>query len=455
MKGLFIVTFGCQMNEYDSIRIQELLSDDYTLVDNPSDADLIILNTCTIREKAEHKVYSLLGRFKHLKRKNNGLIISVAGCVAQQRGRYLIERFPFLDIVFGPHRIFELPDAIRAVESGKGPVCLNTLEKQFIIPAPSKKLWGIDPVRAYVTVMQGCDNFCTYCIVPLVRGREASRPPEDIISEVEKLVDSGIKEITLLGQNVNSYGNKEQGFPSFAELLQEVSHVPGLKRLRFTTSHPKDLSQDLIECFGTIDILCPHIHLPVQSGSNNVLKAMNRKYTRERYVNLVSSLRDICPDISLTTDLIVGFPGETEKDFEETLSLLEIVRYDQIFAFKYSPRQGTRAADFPDQVPEEIKKKRLAQLFERQDKIGIEQLSRFVGKELTVLVDGHSKSYPSELCGRTPGNHVVNFVGHESMIGKEVPVKIERACLHSLRGTLAASFTSASEGVNFKQAASN
>ncbi len=436
MKRLYIATFGCQMNEYDSIRIEELLSDNYKKVFEPKDADLIILNTCAIREKAEHKVYSLLGRFKHLKKKNPSLILAVGGCVAQQRGEEFFERFPYLDIVFGPHAIFKLPELIKTLEINRKHLCINNLEPHFVIPRARGQLWGIDSVRAYVTVMQGCDNFCTYCIVPYVRGREASRPPGDIIDEVRLLVASGIKEITLLGQNVNSYGKKEQGFPSFAQLLKEVSKIKGLKRLRFTTSHPKDLSPDLIECFSQIDNLCPHIHLPVQAGSNKVLRAMNRHYTREKYLELVSDLRSVCPDISLTTDLIVGFPGETQEDFEQTLSLLEEVKFDQIFAFKYSPRPGTKAAKMSNQVSELEKKKRLAKVLELQDKIGLQRLSRFVGKNIKVLVDGVSKSNPKQLCGRSPGNHVVNFVGTKDLIGKEIDIYIEHACQHSLKGRI-------------------
>jgi len=303
-----------------------------------------------------------------------------------------------------------------------------------VIPKPTGKIWGIDPVRAYVTVMQGCDNFCTYCIVPYVRGREASRPAEDIIDEVRTLVASGIKEVTLLGQNVNSYGKKEKGLPSFSELLKEVAKVEGLKRLRFTTSHPKDLSPDLIECFSKIDILCPHIHLPVQAGSDRVLKAMNRRYTRQKYLSLISDLRSVCPDISLTTDLIVGFPGESQEDFEQTLSLLEEVEFDQIFAFKYSPRAGTKAAKMSGQIPEPEKKERLSKVLEIQDRIGLKRLSRFVGKKVKVLVDGYSKSNPEQLCGRSLGNHVVNFIGPKDLIGKEVDIYIEHACQHSLRG---------------------
>ena len=435
-KGVFITTFGCQMNEYDSKRMEEALYPEYRLVASPEDADIILINTCSIREKAEHKVYSLVGRYRALKHKRPELIIGVGGCVAQQEGERLIRRLPFLDLVFGPQGLYRLRDAIDEIEQGRGPVVLTDMEDAFEIPPPSRAMPTPSAFRAYVTIMQGCDNFCTYCVVPYVRGREVSRPKGDILKEIEALVASGVKDITLLGQNVNSYGKKQGLDTTFAGLLLEVAGMPGLERLRFTTSHPKDFTDDVIEAMATGPPVCDHIHLPVQSGSNRMLKRMNRKYTREHYLHIIHRIKDRLPDISITTDVIVGFPGETKQDFDDTISLLKEVQFDQIFSFKYSPRPFTAAAGFDDQIDEETKQERLSAVIELQKEIGLNRLSRFQGRVVEVLVESVNPNTPGELIGRTTGNHVVNFEGPEELVGKKTELLVERACYHSLRGML-------------------
>ena len=435
-KKLYIVTFGCQMNEYDSQQMAQILQDEYVLTDDPKQADLILINTCSIREKAENKVYSLVGRFKSLKVNRPEVIIGVAGCVAQQMGQTLLKKAPHLDIVFGPQGIAHLPQLIEQVKKGKGPACYTELKKNYSIPLISAPAPNPTPVRAFVTIMQGCDNFCTYCVVPFVRGREISRPYEDILAEVKSMIRQGAKEITLLGQNVNSYGKKNSDLPDFATLLRLVSQIEGLERLRFTTSHPKDLSRTIMECYRDLSNLCEHLHLPVQSGSNNILKRMNRHYTREHYLGLVDQLRSICPEITLTTDLIVGFPGETHEDFKQTIDLLEKVQFDQIFAFKYSPRPFTKAALFKDQVPEEEKSKRLTEVLELQREIGYRRYKALEGKTVEVLVEGQGKSSAQQLIARTRGNHVVNLAGPKDLIGKILSVTIDKACYHSLKAAV-------------------
>ncbi len=435
-KKLYIATFGCQMNEYDSQQMAQILYRDYQLTTDPEDADVILINTCSIREKAENKVYSLVGRFRRLKEKNPDLIIGIGGCVAQQQGKTLFQKAPHIDMVFGPQGISHLPEMLNDVKTGHRQVCFTRLDRYYCIPFVNAPLPEPDPVRAFVTIMQGCNNFCTYCVVPYVRGREVSRPVEDIISEIKIVVKQGVKDVTLLGQNVNSYGTGQPDLPDFAELLRTCSQIPGLKRLRFTTSHPKDLTRDVMKCFRDLPNLCEHLHLPVQSGSTNVLKLMNRRYTREDYLRLIDELKTICPEITLTTDLIVGFPGETEKDFQQTISLLEKVQFDQIFAFKYSPRPFTRAAGFSGQVPEDVKKRRLSEVLDLQKDTGLRRYQSLEGKRLEVLVEGISKARPDELTARTRGNHVVNLPGPRSLIGHFVDVTIEKACYHSLRGNL-------------------
>ncbi len=433
---LYIATFGCQMNEYDSQQMAQILSRDYQLATRPEDADVIIVNTCSIREKAENKVYSLVGRFRRLKEEKPDLIIGIGGCVAQQQGKSLFQKAPYVDIVFGPQGVAHLPNLLREAKKGRKPVCFTSQDRDYNIPFVNAPLPEKNPTRAFVTIMQGCNNFCTYCVVPYVRGREVSRPAEDILSEIRMVIQQGVKEITLLGQNVNSYGKGTSSLPSFAELLKACSRVPGLERLRFTTSHPKDLTRDVMKCFRDLPNLCEHLHLPVQSGSTSVLKHMNRRYTRDDYLRLIDELRMLCPEITLTTDLIVGFPGETEKDFQQTISLLERVQFDQIFAFKYSPRPFTRAAGFSSQVPEDVKSRRLTEVLALQNEIGLRRYQSLEGKTMEVLVEGPNKTRPDELIARTRGNHVVNIPGPDSLTGHLVQVTVEKACYHSLRGKL-------------------
>jgi len=411
-----------------------MLSSQYDLCDSPETADLIIVNTCSIREKAEHKVYSLIGRFKPLKEKKPHLIIAVTGCVAQQEGEKIQERAPFVDIVAGPQGIYSLPTALTALEKNKSNIILTSLDNNFVIPKVDAPIPEKNPIKTFITIMQGCNNFCTYCVVPFTRGREISRPLPDIIDEAKRAVAQGVKEITLLGQNVNSYGKGVE--TSFATLLRSICNISGLKRLRFTTSHPKDLGQDIIDCFGDLEPLCEHLHLPVQSGSNSVLKRMNRKYTREHYLDIIARLKKKCPDIALTTDLIVGFPGESNTDFEQTLSLLKEVEFDQIFAFKYSPRPNTRAALFEDQIDEATKSSRLSQVLELQNSISLKRYNMMVGKTVEVLVEGISKGGNGQLSARTRANHVVNFEGPKELIGKFCDIIINKASYHSLSGTL-------------------
>jgi len=435
-KNLYIATFGCQMNEYDSKRMEQILYPEYVRVDNPELADLILVNTCSIREKAEHKVYSLVGRFKSLKKRKPELIIGVGGCVAQQEGGRLLKKLPHLDLVFGPQGIYRLPEAIKKIEQGQGPVICTEMVDSFDIPPVDSPMPTPSPVKAFVTIMQGCDNFCTYCVVPYVRGREVSRPKEDILKEVKSLVDSGVKDITLLGQNVNSYGKKRGDGTTFSQLLIEVSKIPGVERLRFTTSHPKDFTDDVIEAMCSGLPICDHLHLPIQSGSSRVLERMNRRYTREKYLDIVEKVRSRLPEVSITTDIIVGFPGETHEDFEDTLRLIKEVQYDQIFAFKYSPRPYTKAATFSHQVDETLKKERLSAVIELQKEIGLKRLSRFEGRVIKVLVEMENPSKQGELIARTTGNHVVNLCGSPDLIGQTIEVVVERACYHSLRGRI-------------------
>ncbi len=432
-KKCHIITFGCQMNEYDSLRMAQILSDTYRLTPFAEDADLILINTCSIREKAEHKLYSLLGRLRPLKQKKPGLKIGVTGCVAQQLGKRLFSRAPHIDIVAGPQGLYGLPRALKAIEDGRTHIAMTRLEDKFQIPQVSVPLPVRRPIRAFVTIMQGCDNFCTYCIVPFVRGREMSRPPQDILSEIRSLVEQGVKDITLLGQNVNSYGKNLPEPVEFPDLLRAIDDRFPELRLRFTTSHPKDLSDDLISCFSSLQGLCEHLHLPVQSGSNSILRRMNRKYTIEQYLEKVEKLRKTCPGITITTDIIVGFPGETDKDFQDTISLLEMVRFDQIFAFKYSERPGTAAATFTDSVPEEVRKERLQQVIELQNRIGLEQYRRLENSVMECLIE---KGQGMKLQGRTRGNHVVNIIENKQLVGQTVNVFIEKACHHSLKGRL-------------------
>lgn len=439
------------MNVYDSERIIRLLKPEgFIRTDFPEKADLIILNTCAIREKAEQKAFSFLGRLSKLKKKNPELLVGVGGCVAQQEAEKALSRVPSIDFVFGTHAVPRIAEIINRVEvEGRRIVDVKMSDEI------NESGRGVDDtenstVSRFVTIMRGCDNFCTYCVVPHVRGSEASRKPDSIVNEVKALVDAGVREVTLLGQNVNSYGTKE-GLCSFPELLSRVNDVTGIGRVRFTTSHPKDMSDELIDSFQNLDKLCNHIHLPVQSGSDRVLKKMNRKYTRDQYLDKIMRLKKVCPDIAITSDFIVGFPGEMEDDFQETIKLIETVGYDGLFAFKYSDRPSAPARSFSGKVPEDIKKKRLKVLLELQESITAEKNKMLVGQTVQVLVEGFSKKQGNETLtdklgktqwsGRTVAHKIVNFYGSdenenlpEISIGQLVDVRIEKALAHSLWG---------------------
>lgn len=440
---LYIETFGCQMNERDSEIMAQLLGDHaYLPTSALEQADLVVVNTCSIRGKAAQKAYSSFGRYRKLKEKNPGMILAVAGCVAQQDGEELLSRMPFLDIVLGPQAIYTLPHLVERVRLTGKPVVATTLTPDFIIPPFLPDPATGSPHKRFVTIMQGCDNFCTYCVVPYTRGREISRAFEDILAEVRHLAGHGVREITLLGQNVNSYGRdrRDSAVRTFPELLRAVAAIDGVKRLRFTTSHPKDLSEDLMRCFAELPNLCPHFHLPVQSGSNSVLKRMNRKYTVEEYLDKVARLRSFRSDIALATDIIVGFPGETDADFAATMRLMEEVRYHGAFSFKYSDRPNAKAADFADKVEEEVKSARLAVLQARQEEISLERRQELVGRVVEVMVDGRSSKAEGrrQWNARTVANQVVNFPSPEQLApGKLLLVRIEEACRNSLRGRLA------------------
>ncbi|MCF6180284.1 MAG: tRNA (N6-isopentenyl adenosine(37)-C2)-methylthiotransferase MiaB, partial [Geopsychrobacter sp.] len=361
-KNFYLETFGCQMNIVDSERIVSMLNEiDYQQVESAEQADLILLNTCSVRDKAERKVYGHLGRFKPLKDARPDLIIGVGGCVAEQEGQKMLDEVAFLDLVFGTHNVHRLPELVQQAEAGNRRISvtgfLDRETRLNLFPQRSE----LDGVTRFVTVMQGCDNFCSYCIVPHVRGREISRPSADVLAEVKALVEAGVREVTLLGQNVNSYGNKEDEI-NFAQLVRKVAAIKGLARLRFTTSHPKDLSDELIACFAELDTLCHHLHLPVQCGSNEILQKMNRGYSREEYLATVVKLKKTCPDIRLTTDIIVGFPGETEEDFQQTLDLVAEVGYADAFTFLYSKRTGTAAAELEDKIGARIKQQQFERL---------------------------------------------------------------------------------------------
>jgi tRNA-2-methylthio-N6-dimethylallyladenosine synthase len=448
-KQFFIKTFGCQMNLRDyEIMAQSLSRYGYVEGMDVQEADLVILNTCSIRAKAEQKVMSLLGYLRKTKEKRPHMKICVAGCVAQQEGKTIIDRMPHVDLIVGTQNIYNIGELLLDAEAGRNRV-VTKMEDSYVIPRflpelPSSKADTKEDrthfqFSRFVTIMQGCNNYCTYCVVPYTRGREVSRKVQDIVDEVAVLVQSGVKEITLLGQNVNSYGKTNEvefGDPSFtfSDLLRRVAAVDGLKRLRFTTSNPKDLTDDLMSCFRDVKNLCPQFHLPVQAGSDTILKAMNRKYTVQQYLEQVRVLREYCPSIALSTDIIVGFPGETDADFEGTMNLLETVRYHGSFSFKYSDRPGTRSADFENKVDETVKSERLARFQARQDEISLERNAEFIGMEKEILIE---QVVSDSVKGRTDTNHIVHV--NEPLkvnVGDFLKVKINFAGQHSLKAEL-------------------
>ncbi|MBM2838417.1 MAG: miaB [Deltaproteobacteria bacterium] len=426
------------MNDSDSGKITSLLSSyNYRTTTDIGKADIVILNTCSVRDKAEHKVYSYLGTLKPYKERNPNLIIGVGGCVAQQEGERLLKRVPYLDIVFGTHNIHKLPELVSQVRRNKERVSETSFYENNldIFPDPALNS-SSNSLKGLVNVMLGCDNFCSYCIVPYVRGREISRQSSDIIKEIAGLVSRGVKELTLIGQNVNSYGRGLHEGIDFPTLLRKVNGIDGLKRIRFMTSHPKDISDPLISSFGELDKLCEHLHLPVQSGSDSVLKRMNRSYSRDGYLSRGQALKNLSPGMALTSDIIVGFPGETDTDFDDTMELVETVRYDAIFSYKYSPRGETKAAVMPDQVDEHLKNKRLLILQERQREISLERNMEYEGRVVEVLVEGGSDKNHERLSGKTRSFKTVKFDGDQGLIGELVQVRIEKGYVNSLVGKI-------------------
>jgi tRNA-2-methylthio-N6-dimethylallyladenosine synthase len=441
-KKVFIKTFGCQMNEYDSDKMSDVLhaAQGYEPTQNMDEADLILFNTCSVREKAQEKVFSDLGRVKHLKEK--GVLIGVGGCVASQEGAAIIQRAPYVDVVFGPQTLHRLPDLLaRRALSGKPQVDISFPEIEKFDHLPPAR---VDGASAFVSIMEGCSKYCSYCVVPYTRGEEVSRPFEDVLVEVAGLADQGVKEVTLLGQNVNAYrgrmtsnagvAGRSAEIADFATLLEYVSDIPGIERIRYITSHPNEFTQRLIDAYGTLPKLVNHLHLPVQHGSDRILMAMKRGYTAMEYKSTIRKLRAIRPDLAMSSDFIVGFPGETEDDFDKLMKLVDDVGYDTSFSFIFSPRPGTPAANLHDDTPHEVKLKRLHRLQAAlDDSVRAISASR-LGTVQRILVEGASRKDASELMGRTECNRVVNFKGAPRLVGQMVDITITQASQRSLRG---------------------
>lgn len=440
MKKVFIRTFGCQMNEYDSEKMLSVLAEgeDLEQTDNADEADIILFNTCSVREKAQEKVFSDLGRVRPLKEKNPNLIIGVGGCVASQEGEAIVKRAPFVDVVFGPQTLHRLPQMIdEKKETGKSQVDISFPEIEKFDHLPPARVEG---GSAFVSIMEGCSKYCSFCVVPYTRGEEFSRPLNDVLTEIANLAQQGVKEINLLGQNVNAYrGLMDDGeICDFAMLLRIVHEIPGIERMRFTTSHPREFNDRIIECYKDLPKLVSHLHLPIQSGSDRVLSAMKRGYTALEYKSIIRKLRAIRPDLCLSSDFIVGFPGETEQEFEQTLKLVKDIAFDLSFVFIYSPRPGTPAANLPDETPHEEKVRRLEALNEviEQETARINQT--MLGTVQRCLVEGVSKKDPDQLQARTANNRVVNFTGDPSLINQMVELEITEAFTFSLRGEMVA-----------------
>ncbi len=438
MKKLYIRTFGCQMNEYDSDKMADVLAaaEGFETTDDPEQADVILFNTCSVREKAQEKVFHDLGRIRPLKQARPGLIIGVGGCVASQEGAAIVARAPYVDLVFGPQTLHRLPQMIRARRSsGKPQVDISFPEIEKFDNLPPARVEGY---TAFVSIMEGCSKYCSFCVVPYTRGEEVSRPFDDVLTEAAGLAEQGVKEITLLGQNVNAYRGSmsDAEIADFALLLDYLAEVPGIERLRYTTSHPKDFSERLIGAHARIPQLVSHVHLPVQSGSDRVLSAMKRGYTALEYKSIIRRLRAARPDAAISSDFIVGFPGETDEDFEQTLQLVEDIGFDSSFSFMYSARPGTPAASLPNQVPQATKQSRLARLQARLEAQALAISSRMVGSIERILVEGPAKKNPEELAGRTSNNLMVNFRGPQRLVGQMTDVRITKAMSHSLRGEM-------------------
>ncbi|WP_189401225.1 tRNA (N6-isopentenyl adenosine(37)-C2)-methylthiotransferase MiaB [Arenicella chitinivorans] len=436
VKKVFIKTFGCQMNEYDSNRMLDSLNASHGVeaTTDESEADIILLNTCSVREKAQEKVFSQLGRWKNLKQQNPDLVIGVGGCVASQEGESIRQRAPYVDMVFGPqtlHRLPQMYDEVKSSQSAKVDITFPEIEKFDKLPAPK-----VEGVTAFVSIMEGCSKYCSFCVVPYTRGEEFSRPFDDVLAEVYALAQQGVREVTLLGQNVNAYwGEMHDGsMADFALLIRYVAEIEGIDRIRYTTSHPLEFSDSLINVYADVPKLVNHLHLPVQSGSDRILAAMKRRYKAQDYVQIIEKIRKIRPNISLSSDFIIGFPGETDDDFEATMALIETIGYDTSFSFIYSPRPGTPASDLDDDVPMDVKQARLQRLQKRIIEMAAEISQNMVGTVQTILVDRPARKGPHQMSGRTENNRVVNFDGENSLIGQFVDVEITEALPNSLRG---------------------
>jgi len=435
MSKLHLITYGCQMNEYDSERVAGLLkAEHYELCERPEDADVILLNTCAIREKAEDKVFSQLGALKRLKRTRPDLIIGVMGCMAQLQQRRIQERAPYVDLVFGSPAIARVGELVARVQRGERAL-LETGESPLVKITATPDSAG--RLKAFVTVMEGCEKHCTFCVVPTTRGRERSHAPAVIIDEIRGLAEAGCREVTLLGQTVNAYGRDLDPQTDLAALLELVNDIPGIERIRFTTSNPYNLTSRLIRAIRDVPKVVEYLHLPVQSGSDRVLERMNRGYTRGRYLELIDEVKTTVPDIALSTDIIVGFPGETEADFADTVDVVEQVAYDNAFVFRYSRRPGTPAAEMADQIPDAEKARRNTELLQVTSRVAARRAERLQGRVMPVLVDGRSRKDARDVAGRTRCNRVVNFDAEErDLLGRVVPVRIAHALPHSLRGVL-------------------
>lgn len=441
-KKLFIKTHGCQMNEYDSSRMADLLGESHALelTDNPDDADILLLNTCSIREKAQEKVFHQLGRWRKLKAKKPDLLIGVGGCVASQEGESILGRAPYVDMIFGPQTLHRLPEMIDLTHQGKKgivDISFPEIEKFDALPAPK-----VDGAEAFVSVMEGCSKYCTFCVVPYTRGEEVSRPLDDVITECVELAEQGVREVNLLGQNVNAYrGETHDGdVADLAELIRHVAAIDGIDRIRFTTSHPVEFTDSLIDAFAEVPELVSHLHLPVQSGSDRILMAMKRGHTVLEYKSKIRKLMKVRPELTMSSDFIIGFPGETDSDFEATMNLIQEIGFDNSFSFIYSRRPGTPASDLPDTVSEETKKERLQILQNRIIQQAMQISRRMVGSTQRILVNSYSKKDPGMLSGRTENNRVVNFrCSNPDLIGHFADVRIVEAYANSLLGELVSS----------------
>jgi tRNA-2-methylthio-N6-dimethylallyladenosine synthase len=435
-RKLYIKTFGCQMNEYDSAKMADVLADSHGLVptDNPAEADVLLVNTCSVREKPQEKLFSLLGMWHEYKRQRPNVVLGVGGCVASQEGAAIWKRAPYVDIIFGPQTVHRLPQLLDQVEQQRKrvmDVCFPEIEKFDRLPEPHA-----EGPAAFVSIMEGCSKYCTFCVVPYTRGEEFSRPFDDVVTEVAKLAEQGVREVTLLGQNVNAYRGPRHGggTADLPELIRYVAAIEGIDRIRFTTSHPVEFTDRLLEVYGAVPELASHVHLPVQSGSDRILALMKRGHTVLQYKAIIRRLRRLRPGLSVSTDLIVGFPGETDNDFAATMQLIEDIGFDNSFSFIYSKRPGTPAANFPDDVPSEVKKQRLAIVQRRIGELAADVSRRMVGGIERVLVTGVSRKDASQLCGRTENNRIVNFEGPAQLIGRFVDLRITEALPNSLRG---------------------